>query len=166
MTGVQTCALPIFLGYSVNLLAIPLLGLVDHNTWQIAIILIVLERIGKAIRAPAKSALTSFTTPHLGAGKAFAIQEALDQLGAFLGPLFIFTILSIEGGASLSAYQIGFGYLGIFAALTIVLLVIAKIKYPHPDEFETSTLSKNFKSNKAFIYYMIAISFIAMGFID
>ncbi|MFA5698078.1 MAG: hypothetical protein WC888_06635, partial [Candidatus Izemoplasmatales bacterium] len=67
------------LGYAVNLLVIPLLGLVDGSMWQIALVLIVLERIGKAIRAPAKSALTSFTAPHLGAGKAFAIQEALDQ---------------------------------------------------------------------------------------
>ncbi len=154
------------IGYSINLLSIPLLSLVDGSIWQVALVLILLERIGKAIRAPAKSALTSFTSPQLGAGKAFAIQEALDQLGAFLGPIFIFTILSFNGGASLSSYQIAFGYLGIFAILTIVLLIIAKTKYPKPDEFESSKIGLKMEKNTTFIYYMIAISFLALGFID
>lgn len=48
-----------FLGYAVNLLAIPLLAFVDASIWQVAIVLILLERVGKAIRAPAKSALVS-----------------------------------------------------------------------------------------------------------
>ncbi|MCK7485093.1 MAG: hypothetical protein MZU97_05735 [Bacillus subtilis] len=84
------------LGYAINLLVIPLLAFVTPSIWEIALVLILLERVGKAIRAPAKSALTSFTSPHLGAGKAFAIQEALDQLGAFLGPLFVFLILGLQ----------------------------------------------------------------------
>lgn len=92
-----------FLGYAVNLLAIPLLAFVDASIWQVAIVLILLERVGKAIRAPAKSALVSFTTPHLGAGKSFAIQEVLDQIGAFLGPLFAFAILSFNQGSELNS---------------------------------------------------------------
>ena len=154
------------IGYAINLLAIPLLAFVDASIWQVAIVLILIERIGKAIRAPAKSALTSFTSPHLGAGKAFAIQEALDQLGAFLGPLFVFLILSLQQGTQVSSFQLAFGLLGIFAVLTLVVLVIAKVKYPHPDEFETKTLVKGFKGNKSFVWYLIAISFLAFGFID
>ncbi|MDZ4197581.1 MAG: MFS transporter [Candidatus Izemoplasmatales bacterium] len=154
------------IGYAINLLVIPLLAFVDASIWQVAIILILIERVGKAIRAPAKSALTSFTSPHLGAGKAFAIQEALDQLGAFLGPLFVFLVLSLRTGSQISGYQLAFGLLGIFAVLTLVVLVMAKVKYPHPDEFETKTLVKGFKGNKSFVWYLIAISFLAFGFID
>ena len=154
------------LGYAVNLLVIPLLGLVDGSMWQIALVLIVLERIGKAIRAPAKSALTSFTAPHLGAGKAFAIQEALDQVGAFLGPLLVFMILGTSDADPLSKYQLSFGVLGIFAVLTLVLLVIAKTKYPNPDQFELSTGSSKITKNPIFIFYLVAICFIALGFID
>ncbi|MDD3126659.1 MAG: MFS transporter [Candidatus Izemoplasmatales bacterium] len=154
------------LGYAVNLLVIPLLGLIDGSLWQVALILIVLERVGKAIRAPAKSALTSFTAPHLGAGKAFAIQEALDQIGAFLGPLLVFIILGTSDADPLSKYQLSFGVLGIFAIMTLVLLVIAKTKYPHPDQFEQKTNSTSFKGNAIFIIYMVAICFIALGFID
>jgi MFS family permease len=155
-----------FVGYSVNLLVIPLLMFVNPSIWEVAIILILLERVGKGIRAPAKSALTSFTTPHLGAGKSFALQEAMDQFGAFLGPLFVFLILNLNKGSELEGYQLAFGLLGIFAILTLVILFIAKTKYPHPDQFETKGVSRGFKGNKAFLVYMFAIVLIALGFID
>ncbi|PKL01278.1 MAG: MFS transporter [Tenericutes bacterium HGW-Tenericutes-1] len=155
------------LGYSVNLLAIPLLGLVNQSIWQIAIILILLERVGKAIRAPAKSALTSFTAPHLGAGKAFAINEALDQAGAFLGPLVVFFIISNQSSDLLLRYQISFGILGIFAIVTIFLLFFAKSKYPTPQGFEEKSKGpQKFVGDKKFVIYMLAISFIALGFVD
>ena len=158
--------LMMILGYSINLLVIPLLYFVDASIWEVAIILILLERVGKGIRAPAKSALTSFTTQHLGAGKAFALQEAMDQFGAFLGPIFVFLVLNLNKGTELQGYQLAFGLLGIFAIMTLVILVVSRIKYPHPDEFETKTYSKGFKGNKYFNLYMIAIVFIALGFID
>lgn len=159
--------LMMIVGYSINLLAIPLLGFVNQSVWQIAIILILLERVGKAIRAPAKSALTSFTAPHLGAGKAFALNEALDQAGAFLGPLVVFFILSNQEGTLLSRYQYSFLILGIFAIVTIVILVFAKTQYPKPQGFEEkSKTTEKFIKDKKFILYMIVIAFIALGFID
>ena len=156
------------LGYSVNLLAIPLLGLVNSSIWQVAIILILIERVGKAIRAPAKSALTSFTAPLLGAGKAFAINEALDQFGAFLGPLTVFFVISNSGSTPLQSYQISFAILGIFAVVTILILLFAKTKYPKPQGFEEKSKipGSRFITDKRFIIYMLAISFIALGFID
>jgi MFS family permease len=83
-----------------------------------------------------------------------------------LGPLFVFFVLGTNNQDPLSGYQLAFGSLGIFAIMTLVLLVIAKMKYPHPDEFESKTTSAGFRSNPAFTVYMIAICFIAMGFID
>ncbi|MDD3171937.1 MAG: MFS transporter [Bacilli bacterium] len=155
------------LGYAINLLAIPLLAFVDNSIWQVALVLILLERVGKAIRAPAKSTLTSFTANHLGAGKAFAINEALDQLGAFLGPLMVFAIISSSNRDELTNYQISFGFLGILAICALVLLFIAKAKYPNPENFEQKGLIKEgIRGNKLFILYMISISFIAFGFID
>lgn len=158
--------LMMFIGYALNLLVIPLLMFVQPNIYVVAIILILLERVGKGIRAPAKSALTSFTTPHLGAGKSFAIQEAMDQFGAFLGPIFVFTILNLNKGSELDGYQLAFGLLGIFAILTLLILVIARVKYPKPDAFEKQTEKKPIKGNKAFIYYMVGIALIGFGFID
>lgn len=154
------------LGYAMNLLVIPLLMFVDANIWQVAIILILFERVGKGIRAPAKSALVSFTTPHLGVGKAFALQEALDQFGAFLGPLFVYAILTIQQGGELAGYQLVFGLLGIFALLTLVILVIAKTKYPNPDHFENNASKPKLSANKQLLLYLVAVMFIALGFID
>lgn len=157
--------LMMFIGYAVNLLSIPLLFFVDASFWQIAIVLILLERVGKAIRAPAKSALVSFTTPHLGAGKAFAFQEVLDQFGAVLGPIFVYFVLQSRGG-SVNGYQTAFGLLGIFALVTLGLLLVARIKYPHPDQFEQKSTASGFKGDPAFLLYMGAIVLIALGFID
>ncbi|MFA6627465.1 MAG: MFS transporter, partial [Bacilli bacterium] len=158
--------LMMIIGYSINLLVIPLLMFVDASVWQIAIILILFERVGKGIRAPAKSALTSFTTQELGVGKAFALQEAMDQIGAFLGPLFVYLVLNLNKGSELDGYQLAFGLLGIFAIMTLVMIVIAKTKYPNPDQFEKTGHVRGFKGNKRFAFYLIAIIFIAMGFID
>jgi len=154
-------------GYAINLLAIPLLGLVGESFWEVAIVLILLERVGKAIRAPAKSTLTSFTQPHLGAGKAFAINEALDQLGAFLGPLIVFFILTAKGGGTLENYRFSFLILGIFAIVTLCILFFARYKYPNPDQFEKKQVKlPGLSKMSTFVIYMIAIACIAMGFID
>lgn len=154
------------LGYSINLLVIPLLMFVSKDIWFVAIILILLERVGKGIRAPAKSALTSFTTADIGLGKAFALQEAMDQLGAFLGPLFVFLVLQLNSGSEFNGYQLAFGLLGIFAILTIVIIVIAKSKYPNPDQMDVSKGQQGFKGNKYFLIYIVAVMLLAMGFID
>jgi len=158
--------LMMFIGYAINLLVIPLLYFVQPGFFEVAIILILLERVGKGIRAPAKSALTSFVSPHLGAGKTFALQEMMDQLGAFLGPLFVFIVLSINKGSELNGYQISFGLLGIFSIMTLVVILVARLKYPTPDHFDVSKHATHFRGNKAFIIYLVAISFIALGFID
>lgn len=158
--------LMMFIGYALNLLVIPLLMFVDASIWEVAIILILLERVGKGIRAPAKSALTSFTASHLGAGKSFAIQEAMDQFGAFLGPIFVFVVLSLNKGSELDGYQLAFGLLGIFAILTLIILAISRYKYPHPDELETTKSKQSIRGNKEFKFYMIAVALIAFGFID
>ncbi|MFA5698077.1 MAG: MFS transporter, partial [Candidatus Izemoplasmatales bacterium] len=84
----------------------------------------------------------------------------------YLGPLLVVMILGTSDADPLSKYQLSFGVLGIFAVLTLVLLVIAKTKYPNPDQFELSTGSSKITKNPIFIFYLVAICFIALGFID
>ena len=67
-------------GYALQVLAIPALALVPQNGWIIACGLVVLERVGKAIKKPAKNTLVSFAASEVGTGKGFAYQEFLDQL--------------------------------------------------------------------------------------
>src|SRR5262245_34441591 len=54
-------------GYAVNFVAVP--GLALAGSWEVAAALVVLERVGKALRSPAKSTLLSFAATHVGYGK-------------------------------------------------------------------------------------------------
>lgn len=156
------------IGYIVDVLAIPALALVPKNGWMLACAFIIIERAGKAIKKPAKDTILSFAASQAGAGKSFAIQEFLDQIGAFLGPVILFVVMLIKKGGDLfSTYVLCFAVLGIPALVTIALLLYAKHKFPNPETFEDApdTVGK-FKIKKSFIVYIIAISFFALGFID
>ena len=156
------------LGYSINLLAIPLLAFVPDHGWIWASGLILLERFGKAIRHPSKTTLVSFAANEVGAGKGFAIQEVLDQFGAFLGPLILFIIFYIQGDSNTrEAYTLSFLFLGLMGLVTIGLLLLAKRVYPHPEEFDQShTSDLPLHLTRPFWLYMVAVSFLALGFAD
>ena len=158
----------IIIGYGLQVLAIPALALVPENGWVIACGLVILERVGKAIKKPAKNTLVSFAASEVGTGKGFAYQEFLDQLGAFLGPVMLFIIAIIKGTSNLfSTYRLCFAVLGIPALITILLVVFSKSKYPDPEIFEKKEEEKGeFHFQKSFIFYMIAICMFAFGFAD
>ncbi|MDO4488420.1 MAG: MFS transporter [Eubacteriales bacterium] len=155
-------------GYVMQVLAIPALALVPENGWVLACGLVILERIGKAIKKPAKNTLVSFAASEVGTGKGFAYQEFLDQLGAFTGPVILFIIASIKGTSNLfSTYRLCFLVLGIPALITISLVIFSKIKYPNPEMFEkTKDEPTEFKFQKSFAFYMVAICLFAFGFAD
>jgi predicted MFS family arabinose efflux permease len=158
----------VILGYGIQVAAIPLLALVPENGWVIASGLVIMERIGKAVKKPAKNTLVSFAASEVGQGKGFAYQEFLDQLGAFLGPVILFVISYIKGTSHLlSTYRLCFAFLGIPAVITMALVFLSKMKYPHPEEFEKEEEETGeFRFRKSFVYYMIAICLFAFGFID
>lgn len=158
----------VIVGYALQVLAIPALALVPENGWIVACGLVIAERVGKAIKKPAKNTLVSFAASEIGTGKGFAYQEFLDQLGAFLGPVILFVIATVKGTSSLfSTYRVCFAILGIPALITVGLVVFSKIKYPHPEMFEKAAEEKTeFRFKKSFVFYMIAICLFAFGFAD
>ena len=148
------------LGYVVNLLAVPLLALANH--WPLAVALIITERIGKSIRTPARDVMLSHATATVGRGWGFAIHEAMDQIGAMVGPVIVMIVLAING-----SYRYAFAVLAIPAILAIIVLLIARINYPHPQKLESKTPdSSDGKLPAAFWFYLIAIGFVAAGFAD
>ena len=148
------------IGYSVNLFAVPLLALAGH--WQIAAVLIVVERFGKSIRTPARDLMLSHATSKIGRGWGFGLHEALDQVGAVSGPLILALVLYLKGN-----YQNCFSLLIVPAILALIALFIAKITYPNPRNFETEELKpKTEIFSKTFWIYIIAVSFVAVGYAD
>src|SRR5437016_14189143 len=85
-----------FLGYTVNLLAVPALALATR--WPLAATLVVSERVGRGIRKPTVDAMLSYAGKSIGAGWVFGLNEALDQAGATVGPLLVALILYLNGG--------------------------------------------------------------------
>jgi predicted MFS family arabinose efflux permease len=94
-------------------------------------VLIILERVGKAIRSPARDTMLSYATKKVGRGWGFAVHEALDQVGAIIGPLIFFFIFFLGGN-----YREGFTILWIPALLTMAVLAIARKKVPSPQKLE------------------------------
>lgn len=112
-------------GYAITFVAVPLLALA--GSWEIAAFLIIAERLGKAIRTPARDAMLSHATAGMGRGWGFGLHEALDQVGAVIGPLLVAAVLYFGGG-----YSGGFGILLIPAALALAVLLLARHRYQTP----------------------------------
>lgn len=158
----------VIIGYVIQVLAIPALALVPENGWIFACGLVLIERLGKAIKKPAKNTLVSFAASKVGQGKGFALMEFLDQLGAFLGPFIVFGVCYFKGTENLfGTYHLSFAILGIPALITIALVVMSRFLFPHPETFEKAKDDEEkFRFKKSFVFYMIAICLFAFGFVD
>lgn len=149
-----------FTGYIINLLAVPALALA--GSWQIAAILMILERTGRAIRNPSRDVMLSHATSSIGHGKGFGVHEALDQIGAVMGPLIVGAVFYLSGN-----YAKSFGILLIPALLALAILVVARLTYPKTEQLEVKNENHKPVSSKKFYWlYLAAVSLIAAGFAD
>jgi len=149
----------IFLGYGL-IVSIPLLGL--PLGLGIAVILVLLERFGKAFRSPSRDTVLSIISKDVGAGKAFGIHELLDQIGAILGPLMVaFLMLSTNN------YNFTFNFL--FLPFLVLLVVLA---YTHKRIGSKTTViepqkieGKREKLARPFYIYTFAVLLNTVGLI-
>jgi len=148
------------LGYALNLLAVPLLALAGR--WEIAAFLMITERMGKAVRTPARDAMLSHATAQMGRGWGFGLHEAMDQIGAMLGPSVVALVLYLKGG-----YKAAFGLLLIPALLALAVLAAARFLYPRPRDFEEGQEKQGKKGfPRIFWIYLAAVALLAAGFAD
>lgn len=156
------------LGYVLDIAAVPALALVGSHGWVAACILLVVQRMGKAIKKPAKDTIMSFAASQEGAGKSFGLQEMLDQIGAFLGPVLLYLVMLFRQNDSvLKTYAVCFAVLAVPGAITLILLLITRAKFPNPERFEPEPKQYiPFRLGGEFILYIAGISLFAFGFID
>lgn len=156
------------IGYIIDVVSIPALALVGEHGWIAACVLLVVQRLGKAIKKPAKDTIMSFAATQEGVGKSFGIQELLDQIGAFLGPVLLYLVMLFKTtGTTFEIYSTCFLVLAIPGALTIALLFITRRRFPNPENFEPEPKEYvPFKMRKEFVLYIVGISVFAFGFID
>jgi MFS family permease len=115
-------------GYVVQMAAVPLLALAGN--WEVAAVLIIAERIGKATRNPPRDAMLSHAAREMGYGWGFGVHEALDQFGAMFGPLLVALVLAVSN----HDYRLAFAALAAPAFITLMLVLAARRFFPRPQD--------------------------------
>jgi len=147
-------------GYVVQMLSVPLLALAGN--WQIAAVLIILERVGKAIRNPPRDVMLSHAAKQIGYGWAFGMHEALDQFGALSGSLAVAGVLAIRGD-----YRVAFAALLLPALINLSLVMLARWLYPNPEEMEVEAPDVRTEGlPRVFWLYLTGAALVAAGFAD
>lgn len=117
------------IGYALTAICVPLVALTGNL--PAAGLLYNGERIGKAVRTPARDTMLAHASAGLGRGYAFGLHEALDQTGSMIGPLLIAGTLWLGGD-----YRVAFGLLAIPGACALVALTRLRRQAPDPMEWE------------------------------
>jgi MFS family permease len=128
-------------GYGLTVLSVPLIG----ATHMIAPVLLLYgtERLGKAVRSPAKDTLLSYASTQTGRGIAFGVHQGMDQIGAVVGPLILAAVLWHQAGN----YRLAFGVLVVPGVIVMALLFWLRHRVPDPLVYESSPAAAGSQSS-------------------
>jgi predicted MFS family arabinose efflux permease len=148
-------------GYVVQMASVPALALTGN--WPAAAALIILERVGKAIRNPPRDVMLSHAGKQAGGyGWVFGVHEALDQFGALCGPLLVAAVLSYHG-----SYHQAFAVLVVPAVINLSLVLLARLAYPRPQDLDTSPPAITGQGlPRVYWVYLAGAALVAAGFAD
>ena len=145
------------LGYLITSLSIPMIAFAP--TWHDVVVLYIIERLGKGLRAPTRDVIVAEVSEGIGVGKGFGIHELLDQVGAFLGPVLVSILLTLYG------YRVA--YLTLIIPGMISVLLVATAWRLHPKLKSTSVRKSKLVVrgySKSFWIYTLATSVLVLGF--
>jgi len=117
----------IIIGYGMTFF-IPLLALA--GSWELALLLFFLERLGKGLRAPPRDVVLAEVTEGMGRGKGFGLHELFDQIGAVTGPLIVLFVVASQGYST--GYRSAFWVMWVPWILAMSMLLTAVKLYPEP----------------------------------
>lgn len=146
--------LPVFLGYSLAAITRPFLAFV--TSWPQVLVVRMTDRLGKGIRGAPRDALIADSVLKNQRGFVFGFNRAADHLGAVLGPVVAFVLLSIFAVNSQSPTIREYQQVFLFASIPVVLGLIVigffvreADKHALPDapefKFSLSGFDGNFK---------------------
>lgn len=121
-------------GYALTVLSVPLIG--ATGALAPALLLYGSERLGKAVRSPAKDTLLSHASAGTGRGRAFGVHQFMDQLGAVVGPLLLAAVLA----ASDDDYKLAFGVLIVPGLGVLAVLAWLRLRVPDPAAYEQAVV--------------------------
>lgn len=150
-----TRKLPVFMGYSLAAIMRPMLAFVI--SWPQVLVVRMADRVGKGIRGAPRDALIAEGVPKNERGFAFGFNRAADHLGAVLGPVAGFVLLSIFAANTASPTIAEYETVFLFASIPVVfgLVIIGffvtekarTANEPHvePPNFSLRGFDSNFK---------------------
>jgi MFS family permease len=149
----------VWIGYALNMLCVPALALT--GSWPAAAGLIVGERLGRGIRRPVVAAMLAQAGEQVGTGRAFGLNEALDQVGATVGPLIVAFAIARGGG-----FATGFGILLVPALVTLGFLAAATLAGRTIIPRSEAEAGPSVRDWPAFRRYTIGGALVAAGYVD
>lgn len=98
-------------------------GMALVTTWGGVLGLRFADRVGKALRSPPRDALIADSTAAADMGRAFGLHRAMDTMGAAIGPLVGWWLLSHWHGDGAQGYRRVFAVSAIPAALALLVII-------------------------------------------
>lgn len=141
------------LGYGLGALSKPLFAIAPTSGMVFSARMI--DRIGKGIRGAPRDALVADVTPPEIRGAAYGLRQALDTIGAFLGPLLAVALMFLWD----NDFQSIFWVAAIPAVLSIALLGFG-LKEPNTSVVQKRTnplRRENLKKLSAAYWWVVAI---------
>lgn len=110
-------------GYGLSTVVKPLFAIATSPAW--ILLARFSDRVGKGIRVAPRDALVADVTAPSQRGAAYGLRQSLDTIGAFLGPLIAFTLLS----TSAQNFRLVF-WIAVLPGVLAVALLVAGIQEP------------------------------------
>ena len=125
------------IGYAMTAVCVPLMAVapfIGGAGLAFGATMVLLERTGKAVRSPSKSALLAHAAGSVGRGKGFAVHKSLDQVGAFAGPLLVAGVIALT-----THTWAGLAALAVPGAAALVLLAVIRVRVPDMRVYDAPT---------------------------
>ena len=131
--------LPVFLGYSLAAVVRPLLAFV--TTWPQVLVVRTADRIGKGVRGAPRDALLAADVPYEKRGLAFGFNRAADHLGAVVGPVIAFLLLTFLAADPEEPTAMEYQKVFLYASIPVVIGLFVIIFFVHEERHEEHTSS-------------------------
>ncbi len=148
----------IFVGYGLSAVSKPFLYLA--HCWPTVLAVRFSDRVGKAVRTPARDALISTSVSAKRKGLAFGFHRAMDRTGAIGGPLLAMLVLHLFAGRA-DKVRLVFLFSVIPALLALVFILFAKETAAQVKARDTGKASG--MGSPAFIVFLVASILFSLG---
>lgn len=132
--------LPVFLGYSLAAVTRPLLAFV--TSWPQVLVVRMTDRVGKGIRGAPRDAILAGSVPPENRGLAFGFNRAADHLGAVVGPVLAFILLSYLATDPQSPTTREYQQVFLYASIPVAIGLFVIVFFVHEEKREPDEIEK------------------------